>query len=183
MCLSRLHPASRTAVGLAMPLPPASANACLAPWREDKVVSHCFSIAIFFFWFGFYSPSRLFCSFSVESIVRWGENGRSPRKNTRPPQAELGFSHIWPKLGSNQQWWDDERFKALNISVRNHSATGDAWQARIVMHLYNVHVSPGWILSKISDSKFCFVLSDTQYLFVIILNSNALANVTRHLIG
>ena len=33
-----------------------------------------------FFLFGFYGPSRLFHSFWSESIVRWGENGKSPRK-------------------------------------------------------------------------------------------------------
>ena len=33
-----------------------------------------------FFKFGFYGPSRLFHSFWAESIIRWGENGRSPRK-------------------------------------------------------------------------------------------------------
>ena len=35
--------------------------------------------------FGFYSPSWLFHSFWANSIVRWGKNGKSPRKNTWPP--------------------------------------------------------------------------------------------------
>ena len=39
-------------------------------------------------------------------------------------QAELGLSHMWPELGSNPEWWDDERFKALKISGLNHSAKG-----------------------------------------------------------
>ena len=54
-----------------------------------------------FFDLGFTAPSRLFHSFSAGSIVRWGENGRSPRKNTDHTQAELGLSHMWPELGSN----------------------------------------------------------------------------------
>ena len=41
-------------------------------------------------------------------------------------QAELGLSHMWPKLGLNPQWWDDERFRALKICDLNHSATGAA---------------------------------------------------------
>ena len=42
-------------------------------------------------------------------------------------QAELGFSHIWPELGLNPVWWDDERFRAPKISIlSNHSATGAA---------------------------------------------------------
>ena len=47
-----------------------------------------------FFLYGFYSPSKLFHSFWAESIVRWGENGRSPRKTTDHPQAELALSHM-----------------------------------------------------------------------------------------
>ena len=38
-------------------------------------------------------------------------------------KAELGLSHMWPELGLNPQWWDnDERFRPLQISVPNHSA-------------------------------------------------------------
>ena len=40
---------------------------------------------IFFFWFRFYGPSRLFHTFWTESIVWWGKNGRSSRKTTWPP--------------------------------------------------------------------------------------------------
>ena len=40
-----------------------------------------FLFYFFFFLFKFYGPSRLFHSFSAEKIVRWGEKGRSPRKN------------------------------------------------------------------------------------------------------
>ena len=55
-----------------------------------------FSLVFFFFFcggwvgregVGVYSPSRLFHSFWAESIVRWGENGRSLRKTTWPPAS------------------------------------------------------------------------------------------------
>ena len=35
-----------------------------------------------------------------------------------------GLSHIWPKLGSNPQWWDDEQFRVLKTGV--HSVMGAA---------------------------------------------------------
>ena len=38
------------------------------------------------------------------------------------PQAELRLSLMWPKLGSNPQQCDDERFRALKISSLNNSA-------------------------------------------------------------
>ena len=40
------------------------------------------------------------------------------------PQVELRLSHMWLELVSNPQWWDEQRFRALKISVLNHSATG-----------------------------------------------------------
>ena len=40
-----------------------------------------------------------------------------------------GLSHMWPKLGSNPQQWDDERFRVLKIGGLNHSAMGAAKQA------------------------------------------------------
>ena len=39
-------------------------------------------------------------------------------------KQKFGLSHMWPELGSNPQRWDDEQFRALKISVLNHSATG-----------------------------------------------------------
>ena len=57
----------------------------------------------------------------------WDENGRSTGE-TPPdhPQAELGLSDMWPELGSNPQRWEDDRFRALEVSGLNHSATGAA---------------------------------------------------------
>ena len=46
-------------------------------------------------WFGFYSPSKLFHSLWAESIIKRGENGRSPRQNTWKPTSRTWFvSHI-----------------------------------------------------------------------------------------
>ena len=82
-----------------------------------------------FFLFGFYGLSKLFHSFLAESIVRWGKNGRSPRKNTWPPASRIWLlSHV-----TRARRWDDEQFRALKISVLNHSATGwpeTFWQVK-----------------------------------------------------
>ena len=47
-----------------------------------------FSMLVMFFivfiFFTFYGPSTLFHSFWAKSIVRWGENETSPKKNTLP---------------------------------------------------------------------------------------------------
>ena len=56
----------------------------------------------------------------------WAKTGNSLEKPPDHPQAELGLSHMWPKLGSNPQWWDDEWFRVLKISILNHSAMGAA---------------------------------------------------------
>ena len=78
----------------------------------------CFFICIFFL-FGFYGLSRLFHSFDFEPSqslggAKMGDLRENPHDH---PQTELGSSHRWPELGSNPQWWDDERFKALKINV------------------------------------------------------------------
>ena len=77
-----------------------------------------------------FGPSRLFHTFWPESIGRWAENERSPRKKLGHRQAELGLSHIWPEQGSYPQWWDDKWFGALKISCLNHSAMGAAFKAK-----------------------------------------------------
>ena len=71
------------------------------------------------FLFGFYGPSRLFHSLRAESIIRWGENGRSQRINTWQNLS----CHMWPKRGSKPQRWDKEWFRSLKISGLIHSAT------------------------------------------------------------
>ena len=39
---------------------------------------------------------------------------------------------MWPKLGSNPQWWDDEWFRALKMSGLNHLATVGGGGATLV---------------------------------------------------
>ena len=58
---------------------------------------------IYLFIIGLTARQDYFTHFEPSRI----ENGRSPRKTTWHPQAELGLSHIWPELSSNQQRWDD----------------------------------------------------------------------------
>ena len=56
----------------------------------------------FFFLFGFYCLSSLFHTFWDKSIVRGGENGRSPRKTTWPATNRTWLvSHV-TELGSNK---------------------------------------------------------------------------------
>ena len=82
----------------------------------------------FFFWFGFYGPSRLFHSFWAESIERWGENGRFLRKTISDhPQAELGLSHMWPELGLNPQRWDEERYRLVSLTTRPWELPPQLW--------------------------------------------------------
>ena len=76
----------------------------------------------FFFWFGFYRPSRSFHSLWAESIKRLVKMGDPREKPPDHPQAELDLSHMWPELGSNPQRWDDKWFRMLKISVFNHKA-------------------------------------------------------------
>ena len=47
----------------------------------------CFLLRLIFFLFEFFGPSILCHSFWTESIVRWVENGISPRKTTWPPTS------------------------------------------------------------------------------------------------
>ena len=64
-------------------------------------------LCIFFLLGGVYSPSGLFHSFLAESIVRWGENGRSREKTPNHPQAELGLSHMGPALTHSSEMMSD----------------------------------------------------------------------------
>ena len=53
------------------------------------------------FLFSLTSLSRLFHSYRDEPIGRWGETGVPRENHITHLQAELGFSHMWPVLGSN----------------------------------------------------------------------------------
>ena len=64
--------------------------------NKVKVIYRCLDwrwVIWVFFLFGFYGPSRLFHSFLGESIVRWGGNGRSPRKTTRIPASRTFLTY------------------------------------------------------------------------------------------
>ena len=46
-----------------------------------------------------------------------GRKREIPEKNYLTTlKQKVGLSHMWPELGSNQQRWDDERFRTLKIS-------------------------------------------------------------------
>ena len=80
---------------------------------------------IIFFYLGFTARQDYFWISHFEPSRSDGEEtGDSREKPLDHPQAELGLFHMWPEPGSNPQRWDDERFRALKISVLNHSATG-----------------------------------------------------------
>ena len=88
-------------------LSPATSLLSPAPWRPGLKMTGALI-------FRFYGPSRLFHSFWAESIVRWGNTGRSPRKNTWPPAStEFDLSSMWPKPGSNPQQWNNEGIRVL----------------------------------------------------------------------
>ena len=75
---------------------------------------------------GFTARQYYFTHFEPSQSQGGTKTGDPREKPPDHPQAELGLSHMWPELGSNSQRWDDERFRALKISVLNHSATGVA---------------------------------------------------------
>ena len=84
------------------------------------------SILDFVSFFGFTASQDYFTHFEPSQSLRWSKNGRSPRKNTWPPESRTWLVSLWPKKGLNPRWWDDKQFGVLKISVLNHSATGGA---------------------------------------------------------
>ena len=100
-----------------------------------------------------------FTHFQPSQSLGGAKKGDLREKQPDHPQAQLVLSHMWPKLGSNLQRWDDKRFRALKISSLNHSATCAAWshilatpilitkvvvrkcQAKIHFHLPHLHSS------------------------------------------
>ena len=55
----------------------------------------------------------------LEGGVKMGDPREKPPDH---PQVELCLSRMWPELDLNPQRWDEERFRALKISILNHSA-------------------------------------------------------------
>ena len=77
-----------------------------------------------FFYLGFTVCTNYFTHFEPcqsEGKAKTGDPWETPPDH---PQADHGLSYMWPERGSNPQWWNDERFRALKISGLNHSATG-----------------------------------------------------------
>ena len=52
-----------------------------------------------------------FTHFEPSQLLGGAKMGDPREKTPEHPQAELGLSHMWPKLDWNLQQWDDERFK------------------------------------------------------------------------
>ena len=69
------------------------------------------------------APQDYFTHFEPSQLLDGAKKGDPWETPPDHPQAELGLSNLWPELGSNPQRWDDEPFRALKISVLNHSAT------------------------------------------------------------
>ena len=72
------------------------------------------------FLFGFNGPSRLFHSFWAESVIRWGENRKSPRKTDKQVilQARSNID-IFSNQGqitevNSQIWWN---FKLVQVFI------------------------------------------------------------------
>ena len=79
----------------------------------------------FFYYLGFTARKDYFTHFELSQSLGGAKTGDPREKPLDRPQAELGLSHMWPELGWNPQQWDDERFRALKISILNHMATGE----------------------------------------------------------
>ena len=73
---------------------------CICAWISILDTAFCTIFDFLFFWWGcghgggVTASSSLFHTFWAESIVKWGENGRSPRKPPDHLQAELSLSHM-----------------------------------------------------------------------------------------
>ena len=103
-------------------------------------------------------------------------------------QAELGWSCIWPELGSNPQQWDDKQFRVLKISDHNHSAMEAAWTAHATLtlsHDYRIRPVIGQdSLSEITLFSFRSILESMSILAKYESNpSKALQNLTLNLKG
>ena len=69
-----------------------------------------------FFHLGFTACQDYFTYFEHCQSLCGAKTGDPREKTPDHPQTELGLSHIWPKLGTNLQRWDDEWLRVLKIS-------------------------------------------------------------------
>ena len=65
-------------------------------------------MCFFFFYLGFTACQNIFTHFEPSLLLGGVKMGDPREKTPDHQQAELGLSHMFPKLGSNQQQWDDE---------------------------------------------------------------------------
>ena len=85
----------------------------------------------FFFFFSFYfirvlRPVKIISLILSRVNRKVGRKREIPEKNHLITRKQNLACLTWPKLGSNPERWDDERFRALKISDHNHSDTGAA---------------------------------------------------------
>ena len=66
--------------------------------------------SIFFFWRGGGEVGGVTNSLILSRVnLKVGPKRGIPEKNHLTTcKAELGLSHMWPELGLNPQWWDNE---------------------------------------------------------------------------
>ena len=102
------------------------------PWN-CSLVRH-FIITYFFFYLDFMAHQDYLTHLGPKQSLG-GANMGDPRE--KPPD------HMWPKLGSNPQWWDDKRFRALKISILNHLAMGAAYS--------HINIKDSWHISNLRD--------------------------------
>ena len=80
----------------------------------------------------------------VNRKVGWKQEIPISQDTPEHPQAKLSLlSHV-----TQARWWDDERFRALKISVLNQLATGDAhtFYAGLPERLLFAHAGPGQVM-------------------------------------
>ena len=94
----------------------------------------------FLFIWVFTARQDYFSNFEPSQTIGGVKMGPAQEKPPDHPKAELSLSHMWPELDSNLQWWDDKRFRALKISVLNHSSTDNLYK---VMFLSTEYIGQG----------------------------------------
>ena len=66
-------------------------------------------VCFLFIYLGFTARQNYITHFEQSQSFGGVKTGNPWEKTPDQTQAELGLSHMWPELGSNPQWWDDER--------------------------------------------------------------------------
>ena len=93
---------------------------------------------------GFTARQYYFTHFEPSQSLGGAKTGDPREKPSDHPQAKLGLSHMWPKLGSNPQRWDDERLIALKISA----LTTRPWGPPSLISVVAWYMNKLWVLIK-----------------------------------